>query len=353
MRRLVFVVAVFGSAVLLAQSGSGAVTRAVLANTWTGTWDRSGVGLFDITQSGTQLTGSWHWGTGGTVQGTLQPDGSVVGSWAGGSSSVTSGSINWDPLSADGKSFTGTSSYGSETRSWGGVCVSGACASNGTANPVPAVVVVPSASQWGVPVLGAVGPGATGVVSSPPLSTTSSVTVSLGGISPADLATLADIRHTCYVNFTKTVFTAVKLEAASQITDEFEGVAPNIVPTLIRVYLVRLADCVSYVDAVQAVLASRAAASAVQACAFVPVALSISGSGSTTRLRSFHIGSLGTHQALRVSCTRNAGGLTLAVASQSASTPLSSVVGPRLSIGIVRNRHDVPGGHLSVTFNRH
>jgi len=60
---------------------------------------------------------------------------SVVGSWAGGSSSVTSGSINWDPLSADGKSFTGTSSYGSETRSWGGVCVSGACASNGTANP--------------------------------------------------------------------------------------------------------------------------------------------------------------------------------------------------------------------------
>lgn len=101
-------------------------------NTWSGTWNRPGVGQFDLAQNGTEITGTWHWGTGGGLQGHLRRDGIVVGTWNGGNYAVKSGTIDWGPLSADGKSFTGTGSYGSETRSWDGNCVAGPCLNNHT-----------------------------------------------------------------------------------------------------------------------------------------------------------------------------------------------------------------------------
>jgi hypothetical protein len=352
-RRLVFVVILLGAAVGLAQPGSGAVTRAAAsANTRSGTWDRAGVGNFDITQNGTAITGAWHWGTGGTLQGTLQPDGSVVGTWSGGSSSVTSGSINWNPLSADGKSFTGTTSYGSETRSWGGACVSGPCTNNGTAapSPAPTVVVVPPASQWGAAVAGTVGSGGAAMNSSPLLGNATSVTATELGLTPEDYVVLAGLKHSCYASFVLGLLGTRKRVSGYQggILKSYDQLVGLNIPEL----LANLEFCLAFVDVLAAAastasVAHPAAVASQAGCGAADVRFVLRGQGRATKITGFHVGA----GQLHVSCATVAGGLALTF-STAASTPLRTLVGPRLQLAVLRGKHDAAGGRLSFSYHK-
>ena len=106
-------------------------------------------------------------------------------------------------------------------------------------------------------------------------------------------------------------------------------------------------------DAVEASLSSKQgtvkqnAVAASSSCAMSPIHLSLSGSGSTTHLKSFRIGG---PSALRTSCTSAPGQLAISVAT-SKGIPLRNVVGSNLGLGIVRSKKDSPGGQLSVVFN--
>jgi hypothetical protein len=105
---------------------------------------------------------------------------------------------------------------------------------------------------------------------------------------------------------------------------------------------------VALADAYEQVLKAGGASVANASCAETPVRLTLSGSGTHRRLRSFQWGD--KHAPLQVSCRRHAGGLTLSLATGS-KQPLSSVVGPRLTFALARSRTDQPGGQLSVGFH--
>jgi hypothetical protein len=218
----------------------------------------------------------------------------------------------------------------------------GCGATAASAKPWIPVCSMAAPSGWGTTATApAPSPGGNALVESPPLANTNTVTANVTGISPDDLATLTDLRHQCWTNF----HSAVVL-AGGIIIKHWAGIS------LFLSFAREFVHCVHFVDALQAALATQATAATAQAaCAFTPVQLSITGSGATARLRSFHFGApAGTRPSLRVSCRRTAAGLTLTVKSNSPGTPLRSIVGPRLRIAISRSPRDRTGGQLGVTF---
>jgi len=225
----------------------------------------------------------------------------------------------------------------------------------------PPPVLVPTPSGFDQTVTAAEPPpGGIALITSPSLALAgevtapSAVTVDLSGLSVRDHV-IAAARHECYVNFTKAVFEAVK--SASKTVDEtFElhwEDLDHFVNARVAGLTAELAACVAFVDAIEAVYSAQARAGTAQAsCGMSTASLSLSGSGSKLRLRSFHVGSAsGKHQPLQMSCTSQAGKLTITVATRSKRTPLSSIVGSSLQIGIARSPKDSAGGQLSVTFH--
>jgi hypothetical protein len=230
--------------------------------------------------------------------------------------------------------------------------------SGGTPPPPP--VLVPAAPAFDQPeTVTDPPPGGSALVTSPALAAFGVVTAGVSGVSQTDLL-IAAARHECFVNFTKNLFDQMKRTGPSDLKElaaewqanmiamKFQSDTPESFPFR------QLAQCVAFVDAVEAVLkVSPSADIASASCpAMAPIKLSISGSGAAGRLRSFHIGSANDkHEPLRVSCTRRAASLAISVAARSKHASLRTIVGPRLRIGIVRSRRDAAGGQLSVTFH--
>jgi hypothetical protein len=224
--------------------------------------------------------------------------------------------------------------------------------------PSPAVVV-PTPSGFDQTVTAAEPPpGGTAVITSPALALAggvtapSAVTVDVSGLSVRDHV-IAAARHECYVNFTKAVFNALRKIKQKLVELDWDRMFERFAGIVIAHLTVELAACVEFVNAMDQVFGAQGTAGVAQAsCGVSPIALSIGGSGSATRLRSFNLGNAkDTHQPLRLSCTPQAGKLTITVATQSARTPLSAIVGSRLQLGVVRSPSDSAGGQLSVTFH--
>ncbi len=224
------------------------------------------------------------------------------------------------------------------------------------------VKVLPTPTMFGQPVSGVVALGGAVVVSSPNVDTAgtvASVVADVTGVSPIDTEMIAGARNECYVNFTRKLLRAINVATPSYraaIQENFTGALLHArlgIPTGLPAFD-ELGTCLAFVDAVEAALpgnqraVNQRAVAASSSCTSSPIHLALSGSGSTTRLRSFKIGG---PSALRTSCTSSPGQVALSVATQSTGTPLRSVVGSNLALGIVRSPNDTAGGQLSVVFN--
>jgi hypothetical protein len=214
----------------------------------------------------------------------------------------------------------------------------------------PAVAVPPPAAFGQTVTFAAPAPGGAVELASPKLPPSGGVTVELGGLSEEDTAVFAAARKDCIVNFTKMMRELTGATTlAEQITAEY---------TILFLTLgSQLEACMNYVAAVEQVVAERgappASASATSGCPLKRVKLSLSGTGANTRLKSFRLSSAGgSHQALKVTCKRRAGKLTMTVASGSKRKSLRKIVGSRLRFGIVRSSKDPPGGNFAITFRR-
>jgi hypothetical protein len=222
------------------------------------------------------------------------------------------------------------------------------------AAPAPAAaVVVPPPAAFGQTVTApAPPPGGTAGITSPKLPPKGGVNVDVTGVSPEDVAVIAEgARKECYVNFTRAAVNHL-LKANDVTIDKEFDLEVNLG---LRILTEKLATCVRYVNAAEAILSgkARAVASASPGCAVPSVKLSLSGSGANARLRSTSLRRAGDkRQDLKVSCKLTAGRLTMSVAPRSAHKSLRSIVGSRLRIGIVRSPKDSPGGQLSVAFQR-
>jgi hypothetical protein len=215
------------------------------------------------------------------------------------------------------------------------------------APPRPVVVPTPSGFDQTVTVPEPP-PGGTAIITSPALAAfgatlaPTALSVDVNNLTVRDLVIIA-ARHDCYVQFVKAVRGVRALQLVTQ------GWVGKHRQELLAAILSNLASCVAFADAYEQVLKAGSASVAGASCAETPVRLTLSGSGTNTRLRSFQWGD--KHPPLQVSCRRHAGGLTLSLATGSKQTPLSSVVGPRLTFALARSRTDPPGGQLSVTFH--
>ena len=225
------------------------------------------------------------------------------------------------------------------------------------APPPPVVVPTPSAFDQTVTAAESA-PGGTALITSPVLASAgavtapSEVTVDISGLSVRDQV-IANARHSCYVNFTKSIFGLLKATVSDP--NGYDKLDPFYdrdyhVAHLITLLTPELAGCLALVDALQQRLYATTAAVAGASCAVTSFTPLTSVSGKKARLRSVGLGD--SHPAVRVSCSRQAGKLTITVASQSTHTPLSNIVGSRLRIGLLRSPKDTPGGQLSVAFHR-
>ena len=116
----------------LALTGPGAAKSDAIANPWAGKWTRppseiggSTGGIATLAQSGSTVDGSFNWGGGGTIQGTVSGS-TLTGTWtmAGAQGTMTL------TLSSDLKSFTGrwdgtTGTYAGRGGTWSGTYVGG------------------------------------------------------------------------------------------------------------------------------------------------------------------------------------------------------------------------------------
>ena len=210
----------------------------------------------------------------------------------------------------------------------------------------PPPVVVPTPSGFDQTVTATEPPpGGTAIITSPTLAAfgatvaPSAVSVDVNNLTVRDLVILA-ARHDCYVQFVKA---ARGLRAVQLLWRDKYNKA------LLAGILANLASCLAFTDAYEQVLKAGSASVASASCAETPIRLALSGSGTRARLRSFQWGD--KHPPLVVSCRRHTGGLTLSLATGSKQTPLSSVVGPRLTFALARSPTDLSGGQLSVTFH--
>ena len=164
----------------------------------------------------------------------------------------------------------------------------------------------------------------------------------MSGLSVRDQI-IYNARHDCYVQAVK----ALKGLAATRLVKQINAGLDTLERHSAQV-LSDLAACVATADALAKQLYSAQDASA--SCSVLPIMLSLRGSGQDARVRSVRFGD--SHAPLKVSCVRMAQGLRVTVAPRSKRVRLSSIVGSRLRIAIVRARTDRSGGQLSVAFHR-
>lgn len=270
---------------------------------------------------------------------------------AGNSKDTWSGGLRLD--------FTGTPTSGASNPCGGVARAAGSPPANPIACPVKDL---PAPAGFGQPTTGTAPPGDAAVTASPNIGDLrGAMAVSITGVTTDDQV-IELARHQCFVNFTRAFFDHLSLltpaERAAALNDYPKlFVALSLSGTRQQTdlpFIDELNACLAFVDAVQAASPAtqagvqQGAAVASSSCAMTPVKLSLSGSGASTRLRSFKLGGA---SSLKTSCTSSPGGLAISVATRSRATPLSRVVGPRLGIAIVRSKKDPPGGQLSIVFN--
>lgn len=214
--------------------------------------------------------------------------------------------------------------------------------------PPPTFEMVRTPSAYGQTVTApAPAPGGAAVVTSPALAmfgaVNAPVSVDVEGLSVRDQV-IANVRHDCFVQFVK----AIKGLAALRLQTKWSAWYQTLFKRKQSALIAGLASCLAYADAYAQQLYGPSADFAQVSCADSAVKLTITGSGRNARLKSFHFADRAS--ALKVTCTRHLGGITVSVSTRSRHTPLSKVVGSRLRIGIVRAKSDTSGGQLSVTF---
>ena len=316
---------------------------------------------------GTLVCGSptvWYAGTysgsdSGRIVGCTQSAGSLQGFYKS-STSVRYGTIHI-LVSSDGTSFAGTydelSDEGTGIGPYHGT-FSGDFAGDGcctATNPGAGVVTVPTPAAFNTTVsVPEPPPGGAANLTSPPLGSATQTTVDLTGLTDTDIAALAAGPHVCMTRLTE-LLVGINRILERAIADGFTDEARLGFDAAFFEIARGFVECVRFAKAVQAAgaLANQATATPAQAgCAFTPVELSITGSGTKQRLRSLHVGPQpGVSVPLRVSCQSSATGLALTIASGSGG-PLSAIVGPQLRLGIVRSMSDTAGGQLSVAFHQ-
>lgn len=215
--------------------------------------------------------------------------------------------------------------------------------------PPPTVETVPTPSAFDQTVTAPEPPpGGAALITSPALAmfgaVQAPVSVDVKGLSVRDQV-IAAARHDCYVQAVRAIRGAI----ASKLIGKWKSDLTNYRETLESFVLSSLASCLAFVDAYEQVLKAPAADVARASCAETPVRLAITGSGRKARLKSFHLGD--THQPLKVSCVRTAGGIRITLSTRSKHAPLSSAVGSRLRLALYRSTKDPSGGQLSVTFH--
>jgi hypothetical protein len=346
--RLLVLVFVGGGLVLAFPFSSLGQSSSV--GTWSGTWERGEIPgkTMTLVQNGSTVSGSYNWNDasghiGGTASGATLSGGFNETHYEGGFTLTMVGPSEACPSGTHHPCFTG--SYTGKNRDTGGAisgsftgsCVAGDCLSNGT-------VVVPTPSAYDQTVTAAdPPPGGTAIIDSPALAGLGAITVNVGGFSQDDLFVLAALRRLCYVNFVRRL--VVLIGGAFNKTDE--NFAAN-VPVLLLFAQARLDYCVAAVDAIEAEGPAPPAADIARAsCPTTGFALSTTGSGANTRLRSIRLAGL---KSLQVSCARHAGSLRLTLAT-SGHTKLSRIFGSTLQLAIARSRHDPVSGRLSVRFH--
>jgi hypothetical protein len=246
--------------------------------------------------------------------------------------------------------------YGPSPRGGGGS--GGGGSSGGGGGTLPPPVLLPTPTQFGQQVSANVLRGGAAGVYSPPLGNASSVNVTVGGISPDDVAAMEDARHRCYVDFTRNIVIALAryheaLTDLKRSAKELDELFALFVPGALVILRADLDECVALTNAVEAALAlsKLEADPAAASCAMTPIKLSVSRSGRRTHLKSVHVLRRNAGP-LKVTCAPTADGLRLSISTRSTHTPLSSIVGSRLRLAVVRSRRDTAGGPVSVVFNQ-
>jgi hypothetical protein len=334
-------------ALLMFVTGSGGASASSIDDTWTGTWSRAEdnvSGVLILNESGKVVQGHYTWNDGsGHVSGVISGvtlDGTFNENRYRGSFSLT----------LSGTHFTGT--YSGENKDthapisgpFDGACINGPCEHNGTSATIEQIPAPSSFDQ--VVSAPAPEPGGAATTESPPLDgsgdPTAPVSVDVSGLSVRDQL-IYNARHDCYVQAVKALKGLAALRLVKQINaglDTLEHHGGQV--------LSDLAACVATADALAKQLYSAQDARA--ACSELPIVLSLRGSGQNARLRSVRFGD--RHSPLKVSCVRKPQGLRVTVAPRSKHVRLSSIVGSRLRIAIVRARTDRSGGQFSVAFHR-
>ena len=216
-------------------------------------------------------------------------------------------------------------------------------------SPPPTFEIVPTPSAYGQTVAApAPAPGGAAVLTSPALAmfgaVNAPVSVDVEGLSVRDQV-IANVHHECFVQFVK----AIRGLAAARMQIQWSDAWQELFEQSQNRAIANLASCLAYADAYEQQLYAPSPDFARVSCAETAIKLTITGSGSGARVKSFHFGDPAS--PLRVVCRCHPGGITVSVSTRSRRALLSNVVGSRLRIGIVRAKSDTGGGQLSVTFN--
>jgi hypothetical protein len=186
--------------------------------------------------------------------------------------------------------------------------------------------------------------------SSPLLGNATSVTATELGLTPEDYVVLAGLKHSCYASFVLGLLGTRKRVSGYQggILKSYDQLVGLNIPEL----LANLEFCLAFVDVLAAAastasVAHPAAVASQAGCGAADVRFVLRGQGRATKITGFHVGA----GQLHVSCATVAGGLALTF-STAASTPLRTLVGPRLQLAVLRGKHDAAGGRLSFSYHK-
>lgn len=201
-------------------------------------------------------------------------------------------------------------------------------------------------------------PGGEAIVASPALAAFGVVSAGIQGVSAQDVA-VVPARHKCFVTFTKNLFEHISRYPPSDRQEAIDDFTTDFVSYQLqgatRSYAFKdLAVCLALVDALEAVTPNLTVADiARSSCGPIrPITLTLTGSGSRTRLRSFKVGNANDkHEAVRANCARSGATLSMSLTTRSRHTALRTVFGSNLALGIVRHHKDAGGGQLMIAFH--
>jgi hypothetical protein len=357
-------------------------SAAQAADTWSGTWKRHevAVGNLYLTQSGSQVSGTYDWNDGtGTVQGTVS-GATFTGTF---NETVYQGSFT---LTLSGQSFTGTYS-GTNKQSGGpisgpftGTCTAGTCLGNGAAPPPPPSPPPPgggspiaqtspkllaAATAWGQTGTAVVlGPGGQAIVPSPPVAAKqreASVTVDDGKLAAGLVVNiglwLTPSSKPKQLKRGDCVRAAVaRAHKIKEIAGDKYVVAGLSDVDVLDAFVTFMVGCLDLVKRLEAQAGSSALAAAQPSCKVSPYPLSVGVdfAKKTISYRTVRASRSSPARLLRTSCKRAKDGkLTVRVRTRSRRTKLRKVVGPRLLVGLHRSASASAGtANVQTTFKR-